>query len=541
MELVHRYLRALIRPACWVVNSAQNTLIKVLFLSGAIALLVAFFVSVQPVIHAQQPATTSIAPTVMPLTPTPDIERRLYQVEITQSQTVDSLKSANDYNRFLFSVTGAIIALLVGIQGFATFTQSSREGKRDLVERAGVKQVSDVLTVVQQTLESRLAAEEDARKKAKEAEEKLADVAKKFDRLDIFYKNFQSNIKKLRNELESDALQWASTIPRHGFKEQADKLNDFANRFDRFKLDSEPIEEEKQEFGAHVVYIRGIAAHYANQPEIAEKYLRKVVSYQQPELGEDTLPYNRRIANAYYYLGLIELNFGHNQDAIDYFEKANQRDIQGRDFLTKIVIAEAYKIIGEFDKASQYLNEIEKKIHEIERLEGSIPQAELRLWSRAILIRANMIIVVHEKNWEEAVQGLLHPVRDRDATYYYATATLAQSYHSQGNHKIAKELFHEVYDEIVATDIHNIREVRSKMLALMFAGMSSKYIGQDKQSSEYLDQANANCNDLPKIDSQGCTVFSPLSKRNEKVNVIQTHIELIRKGAVLLEPGSFQN
>lgn len=563
MKVAQRYLKALIKPTHWIVNFAKNTLIKVfflprrlpsrtkqvnpntgdhgnqkIFLLRAIILFVSFFVLAHPVIiYAQQLTATPITPTVIPSTPTPtpELERRLYQIEITQSLTIDSLKSSNDYNRFLFSVTGAIIALLVGIQSFATLTQLRREGKRDLAESAGVKQVSDILEVVELSLKSRLAAEEEARNKAIEAEGKLAEITKKYDRLDIFYQNFQSNIKKLRNELESNAYQWASNIPRHGFKELADKLNDFAIRFDRFKLDSEPIEEEKQEFSAYALYIRGIAAHNVNQPEVAEKYLRKVVGYQQPEIGEDHIPYNRRISNAYYYLGLIGSNFGHNQNAIDYFENANKRDIRGRDFLTKIVIAETYQMTGEFDKANQFLNDIEIKIHEIEQAEGSIPHIEMRLWSRAILIKANMAIIKRAKGWEEVVQGLLKPVRDRDSTYYYATATLAQSYHSQINHKIAKQLFHEIHDELIAADIHNIREVRSKILHLMLAGMSSKYIGQDKQSNEYLDQANANCNDLPKIDSQTCTVFSPLSKRNEKTNVVQAHIEIIRKGIVLLE------
>jgi hypothetical protein len=290
-------------------SKTQQKLITVITL---LLLAFIFFLSQPMATYAQQPATTPTTSAIDSLTPTPlpDLERRLYELEIEQSQTIDSLKSTNDYNRFIFSVTGAIIALLVGIQSFATLTQLKREGKRDLAESAGVKQVSDILRVVEQSLQSRLAAEEEARKKAIEAEGRLAEVAKKFERLDIFYQNFQSNIRKLRNEIERDALQWASTVPRHGFRGLADKLNDFANRFDRFIVDSEPIEEEKQEFSPHAHYIRGIAAHYANQPEVAGKHLRKVISYQQPELGEDALPYNRRIANAYYYLGLIERTSG---------------------------------------------------------------------------------------------------------------------------------------------------------------------------------------------------------------------------------------
>lgn len=508
---------------------------KILLVTFFLFLIFLFLSYPKPDLAYAQSATPT--PTSILTTPSPppaDLELRIDQIESQQAITIETLMSINDFNRFLFSVTGGIVALLVGIQGFVTYSQLKREGKRDLAELAGVKQISEIMTVVQQTLESRLAAEEEARKKAKEAEEKLADVAKKFERLDVFYQNFQSNIKKIRAELENDALQWASTTPRHGFRELGDRLNGFAIRFDRFRADNEPIEEERQSFSARCDYIRGIAALVMNQPEIAVRHLEQVVSIQKPEPSEDSIAHNRRIANSYYYLGVIESNFGRHQRAVEYFENANKRDLKGRDFLTKTVIAEEYVMTGDFDKAEALINEIERKVKEIKALDGSLPNYELRLWSRARLIRANMVIIKRGDQWEETVKTILQPVREDDANYYYATATLAQVHHLQGNIESAKQLFREVYDATVTLpDINIIKEIRSKILLLMLIGMSAKYIGLEKPSTEYLNRAHQHCADLPKFNSDTCTVFSLLSKKNENVEIIKNHIELIRKGVLL--------
>lgn len=503
------------------------------------------------VTSAQQDSPT---PTVLPtsiVTPLPvfesvyALEDRVQRLEITQEETINTLTTINGYNQFLFTLTGGIIALLVGIQGFATYIQFRREREReerqmqresamDDAQLTGAKRVSDIMTVVQQTLESRLLAEQAERQKAQKLEEQLNDVANKFDRLDNFYQRFQANIHRLRNELEAEASQLAGK-GRHDFRGIPDKLNDFARRFDRFMSDYKGVEESDYSFTAHIPYIRGIAAHYSNQPKVAEDFLKQVVSRESPEPGEEILAYNRRKANSYYYLGLNESNFGHYEDAIKYFEAGNSFDSQSRDFLTKIVIVEAYVMFGEFNKASQLLSDIEARMHEIEQVEGTLRNSEFRLKSRIALIRANILILRGEGNWQTEAQSLLLLVREADASYYYVTATLAQLSHLLGDVQIARDLFRDVYDTILTlADIHTIHETRSKILLLMIAGMAAKYIGQDKQSKDYLDQATELCGSLPIIESQICTVFSTLTKRNESSDTIKRHIEFIRSGKILI-------
>jgi tetratricopeptide (TPR) repeat protein len=498
---------------------------------------------------AQQTATIftpSPTPTETPVTTAGrDLESRIERLEIVQAETINSLTSINEHNRFLFSITGFIITILVGIQSYATYIQLRREKDReerqarrdsalDQAQLDEATKVTGIMSVVQQTLESRLLAEQEEREKAQKLEEQLRDVANKFERLDNFYQSFQSNIRKLRTELEQEALQLAR-LGRHDFRGKSSELNDFTSSFDQFMSSYKSVEEGGKPFTARVLYIRGIAAHYLNQPEIAEEYLKQVVSRESPESSEEFVAYNRRKANSYYYLGLNGSNFGRYEDAIKYFEAANSLDSDSRDFLTKAVIVEAYVMSGDFLSAGRILSDVETRMQEIEQLAGKLRNSEFRLKSRIALMKANILILKGMGDWKREAKTLLLPVHDMDPSYYYATATLAQLSHLQGDKQSARELFQDVYDTILTlADIHTIREVRSKVLLLMIAGMAAKYIGQEKQSKDYLDQAVDLCSSLPTIDAQICTVFSTFTKRNESSDTIKQHIDLIRRGEILV-------
>jgi hypothetical protein len=174
-------------------------------------------------------------------------------------------------------------------------------------------------------------------------------------------------------------------------------------------------------------------------------------------------------------------------------------------------------------------------MQEIEELEGGLKASEFRLKSRLALIQANMLILRRSDNWRNEARGLLEPVRERDRSYYYLTATLAQLYHALGDVSASSALFQEVYETILTvTDIHIIGEARSKILLLMIAGISAKSVGRENQAKEYLDRARNLCKDLPRIGSRTCTVFSTLSKRNESSELINHHIDLIFGDTVLL-------
>jgi hypothetical protein len=68
------------------------------------------------------------------------------------------------------------------------------------------------------------------------------------------------------------------------------------------------------------------------------------------------------------------------------------------------------------------------------------------------------------------------------------------------------------------------------------SGMSSRYVeGYTGMAEEHLTEAENLLSTLPRWDGQVCTVYSPLSKRNENGSTIQAHIEAVRKGGLLVE------
>ncbi len=61
-----------------------------------------------------------------------DLEDRVERLEIAQEETIHSLTSINEYNQFLFTLTGGIVALLVGIPPWTTRNLRVQSGCRIL-------------------------------------------------------------------------------------------------------------------------------------------------------------------------------------------------------------------------------------------------------------------------------------------------------------------------------------------------------------------------------------------------------------------------
>ena len=220
----------------------RMTFVRTLAVSGFLAF--ASEVNVLTVFGQQSPAASAV-PTV-----TPDLERRMSQLEFVETTTIDSLRSSNEYNRFLISVVSGLIALLVVtqsvVQGFTIFRQTRREQERDDrqarrdterdgTDRLATEQVSAILNVVEKTLESRFIAEEKARQEADRAKGELQNVLTRFTALEQFYQTFQTTIRHARQSLEERASGLA-LIPRHAFKHRPTELKGFAEQFDSFLL-----------------------------------------------------------------------------------------------------------------------------------------------------------------------------------------------------------------------------------------------------------------------------------------------------------------
>lgn len=204
------------------------------------------------------------------------------------------------------------------------------------------------------------------------------------------------------------------------------------------------------------------------------------------------------------------------------------------DALTKIVIAEAYVFNEEFEKADSLLNEAIDKFDSMEKTHSQLEPHQLRRRSRAVLIKANIHVMQKQHDWQKSVQELLLPVHEKDPLFFYAITTLAQSYHSQKNMEKAAELFSEADERIQeAVNSQQPPEVRSKILFWMTAAIAAKQIKAINRANGYLGNASSLIDALPKINNQKCTVYSPLTKMNEKVDDIKKHIGKIREGEVL--------
>ena len=506
------------------------------------SLLHVLMVMTMPIFAQQSPLTQNIpiqSPSSDLQKTLTDTENRVYHLELSQKQIIESLNESNERYKFLLTAFCVILGALVVVQSLVAFVQVRREKEHDQREHGVVGKVSEIMTVVKNTLDSRLTAEKEAREEAKKTREQLETVLGEVKSLDRFFKSFQANIQSARIAVEDSASRLAQ-IPRHDFRSIPNELYSYAQQFETFKSQYEPIEEEpRRHFSSKVLYIRGIAAHYSNQPELAKAYLTEVIGLQKPESGDTDKAFKRRVANAYYYLGVTESNFGNAQIAIDFFEQANALDPDGTDFLTKVVTAEAYVMKGadEFSKAEEVISEIENGLKQKRDKEGHLAGVYLRLRSRAFLILSNLTILKREDDWLQEVAKLLETIHNDDPGYYYATATLAQAYGFHNRREEAEKLFCEAYDIIErSSDFLTVTEARSQILLRMVAGLCCQHgLSDKKKADEHLDKADTLRSNLPKIDSQVCSVFSTLSKRNEKSETIHDHIELIRKGKLLLE------
>ncbi|MCB9305319.1 MAG: hypothetical protein H6565_01850 [Lewinellaceae bacterium] len=79
------------------------------------------------------------------------------------------MRQREERDNFLITILGSLLGLLVTYQIYASVVQQRREGKRD--DNAAEK-VSNIMEVVHQTLESRLNAEEEERKKRQASEKR---------------------------------------------------------------------------------------------------------------------------------------------------------------------------------------------------------------------------------------------------------------------------------------------------------------------------------------------------------------------------------
>jgi tetratricopeptide (TPR) repeat protein len=453
---------------------------------------------------------------------------------VTQAQPSDQVEVMRDIIDQLKYLLGGLALGLTGI----VLIQTVFQARHDRVQHQGVEQVSSVMGVVQQTLESRLNAEKRARREATAAKTELASLKDSLEPIARRLAQQDRMIERERTDIEDKAERLATNTARHEFRSKFKQLADLARQLDAFKTQFEPLEEPRKEFSARVRYIRGIAAMYDNDPERVIKYLTEVT-----QLGADGEPANRanrRVANAYYYLGVTHANFNHPADAVDSFSEAIGLSGDGDDYLTRTVFAEALATYGHAAaRVAPGVVDPTAIVADIDReYEGQAMPANIRnLRSRAILVQANTAILMGTPTYTMTVVDLLRPLLTTNPDYYYAAVTLAQTLAQEGSPDAA-EIFRHAYETIRRSDnLHTLTESRSKILLQMAAAICLRSGNNDtRHAGDLLDLASSGLQGLPQLGSETCTVFSVLTKRNEPAATIRQHISDIRDGRVLL-PG----
>lgn len=471
---------------------------------------------------------------------TTNIERRLNEAERAIDEQNQKhkilLEAAEERNKQLQTLlqwlgVGFIVlsVIFAGIAAWASWHQSQQQGQLIGAHVRSAESVSDVLGVVQNILDNRLLTVEEERKEIVELRTQVGGVTQIINRL-------KAGIEYQRKRFETTAEELA-LIPRHDFKKAANiqAINAFARDIDNFR-----VQYPEDEFSGHCLYIRGIAAVLNDNFKEIHDFLKQVITLEGPK-ADSNLPSRKRLANANYYLGLNHSNLGELDDAIRLLEQAHKRDPEGTDLLTRLVMAETYVMSGQYKKAEGFLQQVEKGLEILKpKQKGELYSHQLRLYSRAYLIRTNMALLEKSGEWKDQAKQFAEMAYNIDPDYYYASFNLGQilqKFWEDKEENQAKRLFSDAYSKIQESGhLHFVKETRIRILLLMVAAICGRYgeTVNGRTVNKLLDEARQLRNELPKIDNRMCTVFSPLSKLNENSETIGIHIEEIRKGTVLL-------
>jgi tetratricopeptide (TPR) repeat protein len=427
--------------------------------------------------------------------------------------------------------------------------RSNRENRLDEMTASSVESVNNVLQIVYGTFDERRKAEAEGRQVAESFSKGLKDLTETIDKLngkirdlEGFADDIRRTVENERRAIEQRAIRLTKTTPRHLFRERGAELAELAREHDAF-VAKQGLADVPSKDGAHfsvyVSYIRGIAAHYANDPKRATAQLERVAVDASVQPGEEPTHCNKRRAVAYYFLGVTESNFGAYLRAIEAFQRAIDLESSPKDVLSRLVAAEAAAFESRAVDANAYLEQVDNILLEVrqqhEAAKRPLPSSFKRQGIRAALIRANIAIAGGRDSWD-AAERLLRSVSEPHE--YYASATLGQILERRNPGSTeARSCFEQAYLAIRDLGhLHAVSEVRSKILLLQVAGMSARYThGYTAMAEEHLAEAESLVASLPERDGQFCTVFSILAKRNVDRSSILTEIEALRRGSVLSE------
>jgi hypothetical protein len=159
-----------------------------------------------------------------------------------------------------------------------------REQRVDTLALHSTRSISNILNVLHRTLEARRAAEDQARQAETTSAATISGLTTTIERLAneiAGLKTDAAEVKRTReNERVSieDTAATLSLTPRHQFRHRLRSFEQFAQQYDSFRArHGSPDGDVFLGFKSGVSYVRGISAHYFNDPATATAHLMRVV------------------------------------------------------------------------------------------------------------------------------------------------------------------------------------------------------------------------------------------------------------------------
>jgi hypothetical protein len=336
---------------------------------------------------AQQPTPTS-APTPIPTTIalTPGLESRVYQLEVQQSQTIKSLQISNTITQVVMGVAGAFVAILVGIQSFATFRQLGREARQD--ERQGSREkewdlrAGRMFALQEENLKEVNTITTAIAAGARENVNNLNTILSTFQQIMDFKVEEAKDVQKLMDQMQHQLVElekaqrqqveelWRSAValrrsrflytsPDPDLQRQIVEFRTQMDLMQRVILDRYTGVEspaENRRYGE--IYLRrGVIAYYDNDVLKSREMLRIAERFftQEQEIEGMSRDQKLPIAFTQFYLALIEKNYGVMDAARDYIEKSYA--VYGRneqeELLTPVTRAEILSCLGNMDSKAE--------------------------------------------------------------------------------------------------------------------------------------------------------------------------------------------
>ena len=384
-------------------------------------------------------------------------ERLQDKIELNEER-YQSIKDITNLLFWLFAIIAAIGTITGAIAGIKAGRRRDSLHKHALENASISNQISSKFKEIFENINSISNFKVEESKYAKEALEEQAKAAGLLPKIQQKLQEFENERKQQVNSLLDDAKRLIRRRTEYASPNSIDKrlTNDFRAKFDFIpvstlnKYTNSDGLSQNLEYG-EIFLRRGIIAYYDNDIIKAQEMFKQANQFYH-SVDKDNIPDDLRtpIAFTYYYLALIEKNYGNLKDARKNIERSYQ--IWGKnekeELLTPITRAEILSYSpGHSQEARDAIKQIDEKVKSLNR---DLVNHEITYIRRGHLISGNTYYI--EKNWEKALEHYkiaLTSGNVKKAYNYYALHSLAQVHSKLGNKNESNKLLEKCYNELL--------------------------------------------------------------------------------------------